>query len=148
MNAIGAMEQVRQVQKEKEKIVIGTAMLILLEGRKMVGIECKKGRGITLPGGKVDPGESFREAAIRECSEEAGIVIHPVHAKLVFHGFSTDQSYCYTYSAGMVNPNQLASVLGSDFGSGKVGVFDYTEFLASNYKAYYDALFQTLGIVQ
>ena len=129
-------------------IIIGTAMLIRLSEGMILGIRCAKGRGVILPGGKVDLGETFRQAAIRECQEETGITVHPDRARLVFHAFSTDQSYCYTYEAVMVDQNQLAGMLGSNLGSGKIGVHHYTEFLSSDYKAYYEILFQTVGIME
>ena len=40
---------------------------------KFLIIEETQGRGFWLPGGRVEPGESFAEAAVRECEEEAGI---------------------------------------------------------------------------
>ena len=35
-----------------------------------------KNRGWWLPGGRVDPGESFEKAALRETLEEAGIHVN------------------------------------------------------------------------
>jgi ADP-ribose pyrophosphatase YjhB (NUDIX family) len=41
---------------------------------------CRSSRGVPaywLPAGRVDPGESFVEAAVRECEEEAGVRVEP-----------------------------------------------------------------------
>jgi len=35
----------------------------------------RRGRVLDLPGGGIDPGESPAEAAVRECGEEAGLVV-------------------------------------------------------------------------
>lgn len=98
-------------------MIIGTAMMIRDSGQLM-GLSCTKGRGITMAGGKVEEGETFREAAIRECLEELGLKIF--RAKLVFHGFSTYQgkSYCYCYEAEAWNSRQLSEMLGKNHGSG------------------------------
>lgn len=43
----------------------------------MVHQHNSRGSGWTLPGGKVDPGESFQEAVLRECREETAITLLP-----------------------------------------------------------------------
>ena len=42
---------------------------------KFLAVNESKNRGWWIPGGAVDSGESFREAAHRECMEEAGVEI-------------------------------------------------------------------------
>jgi 8-oxo-dGTP pyrophosphatase MutT (NUDIX family) len=49
-----------------------------------------------LPGGAVDPGEHPADAVRRECLEEAGIVIDPLHVAGTFGG----PEYRITYSNG------------------------------------------------
>ena len=45
------------------------------ETGKFLAVNESKNRGWWIPAGGVDAGESFREAAHRECMEEAGIEI-------------------------------------------------------------------------
>ena len=46
----------------------------------------KRGTAVfMLPGGKVEPGESHAQAAIREVSEEVGIVLDPATVELLGH---------------------------------------------------------------
>ena len=42
---------------------------------KFLAVDESKDRGWWIPGGAVDAGQTFKEAAVRECQEEAGIDI-------------------------------------------------------------------------
>lgn len=65
-------------------------------GRFLI-IEEARQRGFWLPGGRVEAGESFAEAAVRECEEEAGIrvkldgILKLEHTPSVVHGEGDDR---------------------------------------------------------
>lgn len=40
---------------------------------------------LEIPGGKVDKGENLKQAALRECMEETGVVCHELKSLLMFH---------------------------------------------------------------
>ncbi len=58
-------------------------LLFVIEGEKVLLIEKKRGLGagkVNAPGGRLEPGETFHCAAVRETREEIGITpIAPVH---------------------------------------------------------------------
>jgi ADP-ribose pyrophosphatase YjhB (NUDIX family) len=53
-----------------------------------VGIQCKKGRGIILPGGKYDSNidQTYHHTACRELREETGLVAEAKDLEYVWHG--------------------------------------------------------------
>lgn len=67
--------------------VVGVGALLLApDGRVLVGHRVKRGERPTwcLPGGHVEPGETFETAALREVTEETGIPAARVHDARVF----------------------------------------------------------------
>ena len=57
------------------KAKYASCVLIKNDQGLYLALERSDGKGFGFPGGKVDPGETFLEAAIRECFEETGHVV-------------------------------------------------------------------------
>jgi len=61
-------------------------LCFIQEGDKLLLIHKKRGLGkgkINAPGGRIDPGETPKEAAVRECQEEVGLT--PSGLELICH---------------------------------------------------------------
>ena len=57
-------------------LMLGLSLVVIRNSsKKYIAVKETRNRGWWLPGGRVDPPESFFEAAIREAKEEAGIDI-------------------------------------------------------------------------
>lgn len=64
-------------EKKLAEMVILTTMVMIYDGTKILVQNrlSKDWPGVTFPGGKVEPRESFMEAAIREVKEETGLTV-------------------------------------------------------------------------
>ena len=60
----------RTIRPARRRVVVGVA---LFDGAGRVLVARRRGGGWEFPGGKVEPGESERAAAVRECAEELGV---------------------------------------------------------------------------
>lgn len=65
-------------------------VLIIKDGKVLAVSRKDNHKDFGLPGGKLDKGESFLEAAIRELKEETGLIAHKVR-----HVFTHDDGYGY-----------------------------------------------------
>ncbi len=112
----------------KERPAVGAISLIYHKDG-IISIKCEKGRGLILPGGKWEVGETIKETAKRELLEETGLVASS--QELVFHAFNTDGFYVYAF---------LTRVADLSVFQDNVRVSTWTELFTSNFKPYYELL--------
>ncbi len=108
------------------------AVVLVRSGSKILCIDCKKGRGIILPGGAVEPGESFHAAAKREFKEETGYVA--TRLQYVFGGPANPETYTYCFMHTGSLPDKTAE------GDEKVIWATWEDMFASKFGAYYRVL--------
>lgn len=77
-------------------------LVFVVQGDDILLIEKKRGLGggkVNAPGGKVDPGETIEQCAVRECREELGIEVSALE-QLGEHRFQFTNGYsihCWVY---------------------------------------------------
>lgn len=116
-------------------VKIGCITLVRFHDR-FIGIRCKKGRGVILPGGKWEPGETFVQAAQREFREETGMAVERL--QLVFSGMSEEGYYTYAF-LGFLSGR---FVLGA--GDEAVVLTGWPELKKSSFGGYYELLEQAV----
>lgn len=106
---------------------------------KVLALECSKGRGLTIPGGKWEEGETFREGALRELQEETGLKA-TTSPELIYHGMNVDNWYSYVYLVKYNGEEIYETPEGKP-----VWVDKDTLIQNSTFKAFYDAMFEEIG---
>jgi 8-oxo-dGTP pyrophosphatase MutT (NUDIX family) len=113
------------------KPMIGCITMIQHNDR-IVAIQCKKGRGVIMPGGKWQPGETFIDTAKRELEEETGLKAR--NFKLIFHGMSEEGYYTYAFSA------QIDEFKPTDSAEGDVVLTDWHTLKQSKFGGFYQLM--------
>lgn len=119
-------------------MIIGAISLVFKDNDRydqILGIDCAKGRGFILPGGKWERGELFEQTALRELREETNL--KGFSPELIFHAMSPDMAYCYAFRV-MADSDNYKLIRGSSEGDARWG--SWGELLRSDFAPYYSLL--------
>lgn len=106
-----------------------------------MGLECPKGRGKILPGGKWEPEKDkfYQHGAARELYEEIGLIVDPEKLEYLWHG--PDGYKCDTFA---FLTNEWKRDLDYE-AECKPIVVSKEDLLASKFGAWYDVFFKVCG---
>lgn len=112
-----------------------------LDSDGFLGIECKKGRGLILPGGTYDPtiDRTYHDTARRELKEETGVEVHSSYIQYLWCGpdggdYMTFAFYCPHVTQW--SPTETAE--------GKPCRVTWNDLFQSRFAAHYRVLFDVL----
>ncbi len=118
-------------------VKVGCISLIPIKSNLFLAIECAKGRGTILPGGKIQEGETYLECARRELQEETTIA-KVDSQKLFFQAHSVaDDYYVYAFLTTVDNPQQY---VGMKTDEGTVVAATWDDLFASSFRGYYELM--------
>lgn len=94
---VAAMRQINSF-KDYEVPKIGCCGIVP-QGEKILAVDCAKGRGLVLPGGKFEVTNdlSYKTCAAREVYEETGVLVNNKDSKLVHCGLCFDGYFVYFF---------------------------------------------------
>jgi len=133
---------VKNMGLEMEDDLFAVTIVIFSEDGRILSVARKHDdNDINLPGGKIDPGETPREAITRETFEETGFRLGKRPIEEIFRMRDCDGNLCSTYLYyGNINADWVKE--GKKEGEGYVRWVDYDSICAdtSTYKDYNKAL--------
>lgn len=110
-----AVRRVEDIDWAAWRPVDRATLVFVMEDDEILLIEKKRGLGggkVNGPGGKVDPGETVEQCAVRECREELGIEVTELE-QLGEHRFQFVDGYsihCYVYRTGTYTGTPVETV--------------------------------------
>lgn len=88
---------------------LGVGVIIEKDGLILVGRRIgSHGPGFSIPGGKIDLGERFEQAAVREVAEEVGVEIAPPRVLAVINDLATWRAEGVHFASVVVHAPWLA----------------------------------------
>lgn len=114
---------------------------------KFVGLDCAKGRGITFPGGKLEPGELYSECAARELQEETGLTVDPrllthIYESPISQGCPTNGFTYYCHAFHVFWEDIQGDMEWTP--EGQPAWHRQADFMESSFRQYYEAMFQRM----
>jgi 8-oxo-dGTP pyrophosphatase MutT (NUDIX family) len=95
---------------------LSAVVLVVRHDSRLLVVSRRDGLGFSLPGGKVDPGETIKIAACRELSEEVGCVATPGRLVLLHKGLSGSGRITHLYYAHKITNAPYARESGTTIG--------------------------------